>query len=289
MILQEHNMDSFESAAQMNMDGMVCWLMDAEIARDMFIANIVIGVSYFVISGLLVLLARTTWDLLSRSFKLNLGLFSFFILFCGIGHIIKVLNIWEGMFRLELAIDIATAVISVIEAVFLTYGMRRFTSKVKLNKSIFDSNFKDVLVLTGVLALKNKKPTTALKRNTLDNKTVLDILFGKSDLSKLFFYDLENIIFNYEFVIGGLKVIRKTQPSEGTYLVIKTTEAQELSGFTIVVSNTWIYCDKGSFVNLPLDKVVGVNSYSHHSKNKVIKISIAANSQLRMYFSKSKI
>jgi|GEM_PF-5781599 len=146
-------MQEFEEAAQHNMENMVCWLMEPELAEKMFFVNWIIGIAYFLIPLALSSLAVYLWKVLSNSFKGYLLGFAIFIFICGTGHIVKVGNIWWGNFLLEYTIDLFTAIASVSTAIYTSVGALHIIRKVRKHQEILEK-LTDILILSGLSKLK---------------------------------------------------------------------------------------------------------------------------------------
>lgn len=76
-----------------------CFLWDPEILTTMFIGNVVIFLSYLSIPIILI------YFLHSQAHKIKSPgpyiAYALFILSCGIGHLISILNIWHGYYHLS--------------------------------------------------------------------------------------------------------------------------------------------------------------------------------------------
>lgn len=91
-----------------------CYLSIPGIVWGHAISDALIALAYFSIPFGLIYLVKKRDDL-----QFNGVFFSFaaFILFCGIGHLVDLWNIWNGAYRLSAAIRIVTAIASVATAI----------------------------------------------------------------------------------------------------------------------------------------------------------------------------
>lgn len=142
-------MQEFKEAAQHNMEGMVCWLMDADIAQQMYYANWAIAMAYFLIPISLSLFLSYFWKMFGWVLKTYCFGFAIFIFICGIGHVIKVENIWWGDFEMELLIDRFTAIASIVTAIYTSVGVGFLIYRLKKKMGIIE-HMKDLIMLAGL-------------------------------------------------------------------------------------------------------------------------------------------
>lgn len=94
----------------------VCFQWNQSLLTTMVVADLSIALAYYSIPiGLLVFVKRRA-DL---KFKWIFVLFSAFVFMCGTTHLIDILTIWSPQYRLDAALKVATAGVSVITAVML--------------------------------------------------------------------------------------------------------------------------------------------------------------------------
>lgn len=94
----------------------VCFQWDTALLTTMVVADLMIALAYYSIPiGLLVFVKRRR-DL---QFKWIFVLFSAFVFMCGTTHLIDILTIWSPQYRLDAALKLATAGVSVVTAVLL--------------------------------------------------------------------------------------------------------------------------------------------------------------------------
>ncbi len=94
----------------------VCFQWDQSLLTMMVVADLSIALAYYSIPiGLLVFVRRRA-DL---KFKWIFVLFSAFVFMCGTTHLIDILTIWSPQYRLDAALKLATATVSVVTAVML--------------------------------------------------------------------------------------------------------------------------------------------------------------------------
>jgi hypothetical protein len=97
-----------------------CFLWASHLIPLYFIANILIGISYVGITGILLYIYFKRKD-----FALRKGLYVYggFILLCGVGHFLMIINLFKGNYHLETFWHMITAIIS-LGALHFTYSIR---------------------------------------------------------------------------------------------------------------------------------------------------------------------
>src|ERR1041384_6952247 len=89
-----------------------CMAHETNLINIYFIANLCIGIAYYLIPLMLIYILRRISVDLSR-IKLTLVFFALFIFACGTGHFIDVIMIWRPMYKLQGYWDLFTACCSV--------------------------------------------------------------------------------------------------------------------------------------------------------------------------------
>ncbi len=102
-----------------------CLLWRSDLLFLHIAGDVLTTISYFAIPFALVYLTRKRDDLM---FNRTFHLFAGFILFCGITHLIGLINIWQGFYFLEGMALLATGLISLLTAVMLWRLMPRALS-----------------------------------------------------------------------------------------------------------------------------------------------------------------
>lgn len=109
----------------------ICWRGDERLIWSLALSNLTIFASYMVLSA----------ALLRMLFQVNLGplapiaaMFGFFILTCGLTHIVDVIMIWYGAFWLQAIMSVMCAIPSVATAV---YVFRHAGDILELSRTIF--------------------------------------------------------------------------------------------------------------------------------------------------------
>ncbi|WP_431686036.1 sensor histidine kinase [Hahella sp. NBU794] len=94
-------------------------------------SDLIIAVSYFSIP-----LALLFFIYRKRQFELNwtLALFACFILFCGMTHVMEIVNVWNGYYYAEGAIKVATALVSAITAIVVWPLLPKITQLPSFNE-----------------------------------------------------------------------------------------------------------------------------------------------------------
>lgn len=97
-----------------------CLLWDKELIFFHVISNVLTALAYYVVPVILmVLLKRKKIGMVLGS--VGFTLLSVFIAACGTHHLFNALTIWYPVYRLQAAIDIVMAVVSVISACYFIY------------------------------------------------------------------------------------------------------------------------------------------------------------------------
>lgn len=109
-----------------------CFYWTPEILWTYVISNSLIGLSYVFLSFQIL---RYHLAKKNEHAKDLFYLFSGFILSCGIGHFIMVLNIWAGWYHLEALWNLGTCLISVITAL-VVYELYEFLLTLKTEKEL---------------------------------------------------------------------------------------------------------------------------------------------------------
>ena len=86
-----------------------CYFWKPEILWPIVIGDALTVISYFLIPLLLIRFLRKRKDI---KFNFIFKLFAAFILFCGFGHLIEIINVWEPFYRLSAITKMGTGVIS---------------------------------------------------------------------------------------------------------------------------------------------------------------------------------
>ena len=93
-----------------------CYLWNTKLMALHVVSDLLIAVAYFTIPVTLMLLARKRRDM---PFGWILGLFSTFIIACGVSHLLEVWNLWHTDYWLEGGVKAITAAASVTTAVLI--------------------------------------------------------------------------------------------------------------------------------------------------------------------------
>lgn len=92
------------------------WLISAHVLGDS-----VIAISYFLIPVALWRARGLIQDVLGRTVFL---LFAAFILFCGLTHVMDIVVLWVSWYKLQAAVKLTTASVSIGTAFFITRLVR---------------------------------------------------------------------------------------------------------------------------------------------------------------------
>lgn len=102
-----------------------CYAWQPELLWPMVIASGTVAVAYFSIPlALLALLRR----LPAIRYRAVFFLFSAFIFFCGLTHVVSIVNIWVPIYRFEVLLMVMTAAVSVATAIMLWPLLPRVTA-----------------------------------------------------------------------------------------------------------------------------------------------------------------
>ena len=113
-----------------------CYLGNAPLAWTQVIADGLVGLAYFAISGTLVyLIYRGGKDLPFHWIFLAFGLF---IVACGTSHLIGALTVWKPFYVLEAAVLVLTALASVATATLLPFTVPRVISLIHSQRGQHD-------------------------------------------------------------------------------------------------------------------------------------------------------
>ncbi|GHF98454.1 hypothetical protein GCM10017161_28700 [Thalassotalea marina] len=93
-----------------------CYLWQPHILWSHVVADFVIAVSYFSLPVAIILFALKRKDIGENKL---FYLFSSFILFCGITHLIGILTIWHGIYGIHAISKILTAMVSLVTAIYV--------------------------------------------------------------------------------------------------------------------------------------------------------------------------
>jgi PAS domain S-box-containing protein len=93
-----------------------CYLWNTKLIALHVVSDTLIALAYFAIPVTLMVLARRRRDV---PFGWMLGLFSTFIIACGLSHVLEVWNLWHTEYWLEGAVKAITALASIITAVLI--------------------------------------------------------------------------------------------------------------------------------------------------------------------------
>jgi two-component system cell cycle sensor histidine kinase/response regulator CckA len=111
------------------MPHLYCFLGSTALAWTQVIADSLIGLAYFAISGTLVyLIYRGRRELAFHGLFLAFGLF---IIACGASHFLEAVTVWEPVYVLEATIKVLTALASVATAVLLPFAVPQIISLVQ--------------------------------------------------------------------------------------------------------------------------------------------------------------
>lgn len=106
----------------------MCFYWRPEILYYSVIGSALISFSYFVIPGFIYAFYKYKKEALNKARPLFM-VFASFIICCGIGHILKVYNIWFGEYELEALWDLITGAVSLMTVIVL---VNSFSSILKL-------------------------------------------------------------------------------------------------------------------------------------------------------------
>ncbi|MDQ8187755.1 ATP-binding protein [Pelagicoccus sp. SDUM812002] len=97
-----------------------CYLWEPSILWLHVGSDALVALSYFTIPLCIVLLVRRRRGL---RFRGVFWLFSLFILFCGLTHVLEIYSVWYGAYRLTGTMKLATAIVSVATAIYLVRSL----------------------------------------------------------------------------------------------------------------------------------------------------------------------
>lgn len=98
-----------------------CFLWQPGILWVTVVSDLIIGISYFLISAALIVFVKKRHDL---SFRGIFFLFGSFILWCGLTHLFAIHTIWHGAYGIMAIIKLITAAVSAITAVILILNFK---------------------------------------------------------------------------------------------------------------------------------------------------------------------
>jgi hypothetical protein len=215
--------DDIARQVEQNITGKTCWLMDADLFSQMFTVNIITAISYFIIPIFLITVLLVFRKLISWKYFVLGVLFFNFILFCGIGHIVKVYNFYWGNFKLEILIDSITAGLSAVTAILTLIATYQLLAKVHKAPETFLSNMKGAMALIGALHVINKEQT--ISKLSKNNQIVADG-FDSEEPSLITIEQLRGT------VVGELVKVNK-----GVYFMRIADEDNKVRFITVMLPN----------------------------------------------------
>lgn len=105
-----------------------CWNNETGWVITSLLTNVVIALSYFVLSGILLRVSRFVQDTARHA----IYMFTAFIFFCGVGHCLEILDLYRGLYRVSAVWSIGTAVVSATAALWVTFFFMRMGSRHRL-------------------------------------------------------------------------------------------------------------------------------------------------------------
>lgn len=101
-----------------------CFLWNLDILLPFFLGELFTFISYISIPvSIFILLPR---GLIEDSLKPMATVYCLFILFCGIGHALNIINIWNGFYRFSAWWSVLTGLISIMAALCTIYLSRLY-------------------------------------------------------------------------------------------------------------------------------------------------------------------
>ena len=102
-----------------------CFLWEPWILYPYLVGNLMIGLAYFAIPVVMLRLFPIHVRALNKDFIVLTFFYCLFILFCGLGHFVKIFTVFHPAYYLESWIDVFTGIISVISLWVLVTTVRR--------------------------------------------------------------------------------------------------------------------------------------------------------------------
>ncbi len=135
-----------------------CYLNHPGLVWTMFATDLSIGISYFVVSTILLIFVKR----IKLQFNLMFLLFGVFILACGVGHLMETVGLWYPYYYVQAGINLITAIASIGTAIYL-YRLRysivsvaRDASKSEERRLLLEQTNLDLNVRSQELAAMNE-------------------------------------------------------------------------------------------------------------------------------------
>lgn len=116
-----------------------CFFWQFDILLPFVLGEVLTAISYMFIPICLFVLLRSKL-LSNQALKPIFVIYAAFILFCGVGHILNIFNVWYGFYRISAYLSVTTGAVSLLAAMSTLYLCKLYLKHVGKHKHILESD-----------------------------------------------------------------------------------------------------------------------------------------------------